>query len=521
MLKNFLVVLTLLFGLDGFAMPQTMSDGFIIKYKNKNSMLNSFQKDFFQPLTNFNKTFSHKDDVRIIRGMNMLVVKEYPRQVPKEDIEYIEPNFIYHISATPNDTRFSEQWGLKKIEAEKAWDISVGNKDAVVAVIDTGVNYSHPELKDNIWVNEKELNGTAGVDDDSNGFIDDIHGYDFANKDADPMDDHGHGSHCSGIIGAAQDGQGTVGINWHTRIMALKFLKADGSGSLEDAILAIKYGADNGAKVLSNSWGGGGYSQAMFDVIKYAQDKGVLFVAAAGNEYTDQKGYPASYALPSVISVAASTEEDTKAKFSNYGTPHVHIAAPGAKILSTITGSDYASWDGTSMACPHVAGAAMLLLAHEPNLSYSEIKERILATSDFLPNWEDVVLSGGRLNIYNMLMNIRPERPQPPKEDGWVKVEVSLSTAHPYKNNENAMYTIPVPADAKFLRIHFSKFNTERNFDILTIKGKKLLKISGDLGKYTTEAINVLNLQELSLNFKTDASKPGYGFDMDYLEYQQ
>lgn len=520
MLKNFLVILTLLFGLDGFAMPQTLSDGFIIKYKNKNAMLNSFQKDFFQPLTGLNKTFSHKDDVRIIKGMNMLVVKEYPKQFSRVDIEYIEPNFIYHISAIPNDTRFSEQWGHTKIEAEKAWDISVGNKDAIVAVIDTGVNYNHPELKDNSWVNEKELNGVAGVDDDSNGFIDDIHGYDFANKDADPMDDHGHGSHCSGIIGAAQDGNGIVGINWQTRIMALKFLKADGSGSLEDAILAIKYGADNGAKVLSNSWGGGGYSQAMFDVIKYAQDKGVLFVAAAGNEGTDQKGYPASYSLANVISVAASTPEDTKAKFSNYGTPHTHIAAPGTKILSTITGAEYAAWDGTSMACPHVAGAAMLLLAHEPNLAYTDIKERILGTSDYLPNWEDVTLTGGRLNLYNMLMNIRPERPAKPDSNSWIKKEVSISSEHPYKNKENAVFTLEIPEEAKFLRIHFSKFKTESNFDMLTVKGKKVLKLSGELNTFTSDFFGVFGMTSILLEFKTDTSQVLYGFDIDYIEYQ-
>jgi subtilisin family serine protease len=211
-----------------------------------------------------------------------------------EAVALAEPNFIYRINRTPNDPELGKLWGLINsgqkdsnkavgvpgvdIGAEKAWDIQTGNQELVVAVIDTGVDYNHKDLKGNVWTNDAELNGKQGVDDDQNGFVDDIHGYDFANRDGDPMDDHGHGSHCSGTIGAkGDDNAGIVGVAWNVRIMGVKFLSKDGSGSLEDAVESIKYATKMGAKIMSNSWGGGGYSDILKDAIQEASDKGVVF----------------------------------------------------------------------------------------------------------------------------------------------------------------------------------------------------------------------------------------------------
>lgn len=235
------------------------------------------------------------------------------------DVQYAEPNYLYKTMATPNDPKFGQLWGMQKIQAPAAWNTkSKGNK-VIVAVIDTGVNYKHEDLKGNVWVNEAEANGTAGVDDDGNGYIDDIHGMNGINNSGDPLDDQSHGSHCSGTIaGVGNNGVGVTGVCWEAQVMGCKFLSASGSGSSSDAIKCINYAVENGAKVLSNSWGGGGFSIGLYDAIKNARDKGVLFVAACGNSYSGQLSLPAGYCqeqnyngktypgLSNVLAVAAS-----------------------------------------------------------------------------------------------------------------------------------------------------------------------------------------------------------------------
>lgn len=324
------------------------------------------------------------------------------------NIIYAEPNYEVDVLATPNDTDFSELWGLSNqgqtggtigadINAGAAWDISTGSKDVVVAVIDTGIEYTHPDLAANIWVNADEISGN-GIDDDNNGYIDDIHGYDFFNNDSDPIDDNFHGTHCAGTIGAVgNNNQGVVGVNWNVQLMAVKFLGASGSGSVSAAISAIAYATDNGADVLSNSWGGGGYSQALQDVITAATEAGVLFVAAAGNAGTDNLVYPA--ALQHVLAVSATDHKDVKATFSSYGA-FVDIGAPGVSIHSTKLNGSYGPASGTSMATPHVAGAAAMLLSIDPTLGPIELEAILETSAEDLgdPGW-DTHFGSGRLEL--------------------------------------------------------------------------------------------------------------------------
>lgn len=322
------------------------------------------------------------------------------------NVVYAEPNYIYRRFVEPNDPQFSQLYGMTITDSPAAWDIQTGDRAIIVGVIDTGVDLDHEDLEDNIWTNTAEIPNN-NTDDDGNGFVDDVRGWDFANNDNNPDDDNDHGSHVSGTIGAVgNNGVGVVGVNWQVSIMPLKFLGGDGSGSLDDALGCIIYGVNNGAKVLSNSWGGGGFSQSLEDAIQFANDNGVLFVAAAGNASQDNDNfpsYPASYEVPNVISVAASTSSDNLASFSNTGRNTVHLAAPGQDIRSTTRGNTYSTFSGTSMSTPHVSGAAALIWAQFPGLSMAQIKTRILGGVDRVASFSDATSTGGRLNVNNSL----------------------------------------------------------------------------------------------------------------------
>ena len=255
------------------------------------------------------------------------------------------------------------------IDALEAWQVSQGSSNVVVGVLDSGVDYTHPDLASQMWVNPGEDCAgcrSNGLDDDANGYVDDWRGWDFAGNDNDPMDDNGHGTHVAGTIGARQDSQGVVGVSWRVRLMPLKFIGANGEGTAADAVRAVLYAAANGAQITNNSYGGDGFSQAMLDAIQTSDAAGSLFVAAAGNDFSNNDEapvYPADYDVPNVLTVAASDHFDRKAWFSNYGAASVDLAAPGFGIYSTWPGGGYRSSDGTSMAAPHVAGAAALAKA--------------------------------------------------------------------------------------------------------------------------------------------------------------
>jgi hypothetical protein len=325
----------------------------------------------------------------------------------------------------PNDPSFGSLWGLRNtgqsggtsgadIDAARAWDWSTGDAtgSVVVAVIDTGVDYTHPDLAPNMFRNEVDCD-SDNQDDDGNGFVNDCYGYDFVNNDGDPKDDHDHGTHTAGTIGGVgMNALGVVGVNWQVKIMACKFLNAGGSGSTDGAIACLDYIArhrDRGVNVVAtnNSWGGGGFSQALLDAIEAHRGRGILFVAAAGNAASDNdlgEFYPASYRAANVISVAATTRTDGLASFSNWGRRSVHLGAPGHEILSTTRNNGYSTFSGTSMATPHVAGVAALVKAEYPAAGWAAIRNRILAGGDGIGSMEGATLTGRRLNAYGALM---------------------------------------------------------------------------------------------------------------------
>ncbi|MDQ8209500.1 S8 family serine peptidase [Coraliomargarita sp. SDUM461003] len=332
-------------------------------------------------------------------------------------VTYAEPDFTVHSFALTNDPYFGTQWNLNNIgqvsgvldadiDAFEAWDIETGDSSLVVGIIDTGVNLQHVDLVDNLWVNTDEIPDN-GIDDDSNGYIDDVYGWDFHNGDNDPTDDNGHGTHCAGIVGAVgNNGIGVSGVAQDVSLMALKFLSNQAGGNLSDAVPALYYATDNGAFVTSNSWGGGGYSQAMSEAIEYARQADSIFVAAAGNEAQDTDAlpvYPACYPQDNIVSVAATDRYDELAYYTNTGALTVDIAAPGTGIYSTDNGGAYnqnfSLRSGTSMAAPQVAGAAVLLKASDPSLSAAEMIDRMMVTADLKPALIGKVASSGRLNV--------------------------------------------------------------------------------------------------------------------------
>jgi alpha-tubulin suppressor-like RCC1 family protein len=356
----------------------------------------------------------HLHHVRLKKGMTLEEAVQLYQADPT--VLYAEPNFLYQVQVTPNDPNYSRLWGLSKINAAGAWNATTGSSDAVVAIIDTGIDFTHPDLQANLWLNPADHSG-SGRDDDGNGYINDAHGVNTITGSGNPMDDNGHGTHVAGTIGASgNNGLGVVGVNWSTRIMACKFLDASGSGSASDAIDCLSYVKAMKARgvnivATNNSWSGGGFSQALYDAINAQPD--ILFVAAAGNSGLDSDAnpvYPAGYKLPNVISVAATDNYDNRATFSNYGQSSVQVAAPGVDILSTLPAANawgitggYGSLSGTSMATPHVTGLAALLKAQDPSRSTRQIKNLILSGGDDLAALAGHSVTGKRINAFGSL----------------------------------------------------------------------------------------------------------------------
>ncbi|MHC4179503.1 MAG: S8 family serine peptidase, partial [Planctomycetota bacterium] len=367
----------------------------------------------------------------LVNGLRRI---ELPEQVSVEaalqayranpNVIYAEPDYRVRITATPTDPLYSELWGLNNIgqsggtpdadiDAPEAWDVSTGSGNTVVAVIDTGVDYTHEDLSQNMWINGGEFDGLPGVDDDGNGYVDDIYGYDFANHDGDPMDDHGHGTHVAGTVGAVGDnGIGVAGVNWNVRIMAVKFLEADGTGTTSAAVEAINYAVSQGATISNNSWGGNEpFSQALYDAIAAAGDADHVFVAGAGNglfgiiplNNDDIPFYPASYNLDNILAVAATDHNNQLAGFSNYGATSVDLAAPGVDILSTTPNNSYGTMSGTSMATPHVAGVVALVRDLYPDLTYTEVIDSVLGSVVPNPVLAGKTVTGGELNAADAL----------------------------------------------------------------------------------------------------------------------
>ena len=351
-------------------------------------------------------------------------------------VAYVEPNYRVHLDdptpaasaplvagtskrppeVLPNDLD-SRLWGIRNtgqdggkagvdVGAAQAWATTTGapnGQGPLVCVIDTGLDYGHPDLAANVWTNPKEIAGD-GIDNDGNGIVDDVHGANLAAHNGDPFDDHGHGTHCAGTIGAVgNNGTGVVGVQWNATVASAKFLDANGSGTYADAIQAVMYAASIGARITSNSWGGGAYSQALYDAFKSSP---ALHICAAGNDGSNtdvSPTYPGAFNLDNVVSVAAIDRTGQLADFSNYGAASVDLAAPGVDVYSTRPGGAYQTLSGTSMATPHVTGVAGLILSKFPDLTNEQIKARLLNTVVKEDELAGKVASGGRVNAANAL----------------------------------------------------------------------------------------------------------------------
>ena len=409
----------------------------LVKYKEPGLSVNN--KAHFSAGAYVVKSFTEPniDVVEVAKGISIkAAIKSYEKN---PNVEYVEPDYELKAFFTPppflppetpkppvggKDPNFNEQWGLSNsgqkqgkvdadINAPEAWkELTDNQEETVIAVIDTGININHDDLKHKLWVNTEEIPNN-GIDDDNNGVIDDIYGFNAANDNGDPNDDHGHGSHCSGIIAAeSENAFGGKGVSPNTKIIGCKFLDSSGSGSTSDAIECMYYVLDltkrekNPVKVLatSNSWGGSENSQALRDAIKAHEEAGILFIAAASNDYSDNDAvatYPADYDVSNVISVAASNRFDAKSDFSNYGSHTVHVAAPGEEIFSTVLDNKYDTWDGTSMATPFVSGLAALIKMKYPEYDYKKIKNLIISSGTPLDSMKDLTISGRRIRAFD------------------------------------------------------------------------------------------------------------------------
>lgn len=354
------------------------------------------------------------------------------------NIEIIEPNYkCSTTSIPPNDYHFEDLWGLNNIgqtngtldadiDAIEAWGIKKESPNVKIAIIDSGVDWSHPDLVNNIWQNlgedadgdgrVLEWNGSKwvfdpddinNIDDDNNGYIDDFVGWDFVDNDNDPSDELQHGTLIAGIIGAEGDnGIGITGVTWDVQMAVLRFIDANNQGDVAHAIQAIEYAVANDMPISNNSWGNLPYSEMLAATIQAAANQNHLFIAAAGNHGQSNEltpNYPSAYSFDNIISVAATDRDDQLTRFSNYGATTVDLAAPGKDIFSSLPNNHYGKRNGTSVAAPFVAGACALLLEMSPTASYLDLKNSILNTVDLLPNLNGKTLSGGRLNLNQVL----------------------------------------------------------------------------------------------------------------------
>lgn len=388
-------------------------DEVLIKFKKIDNPenLKQLQKQFsFEvqdtfPLTQIQLVKFHTD-------INMKELIQKLNKIP--NIEYAEPNYIVYPAASSNDSYYNYLWGLKNIgqniqgsvgipnidiNVEKAWTKTEGSPNITIGIIDTGIDINHPDLKNSIWKNPGEIPGD-GIDNDKNGYIDDIYGWDFVNNNNSVYDGTGdsHGTHVAGTIAAAKNNTiGVAGVAPKVKVMSLKFLGNNG-GTISNAIKAIEYAKNKGVKITNNSWGGGGFSQTLYSAI---QQSNSLFIAAAGNNgnNTDQTPmYPAAYNLSNILSVASITNKGSLSSFSNYGKTSVDVAAPGTDILSTLPNNSYGFYSGTSMATPHVSGVAALIQSAYPSYSPIEIKNKIMNNTSPLSTLTNKVLTGGLIN---------------------------------------------------------------------------------------------------------------------------
>lgn len=454
---------------------------------------------------------------------------------------FAEPNYRLWADQLPDDPELASQWAIRNtggrdagnqrgiagidIGAEAAWKMHTGSRSVVVAVIDTGVDFSHPDLKAQAWVNTAEKYGEPGVDDDGNGYVDDVNGFNFVAGTGDVSDDVEHGTHCAGIIGASgNNGIGVVGVNWKVSLMAVKFLGKKGSGSTAGAIKSVDYARTNGAMIMNNSWSGGARSELLATAIEDAEKAGILFVASAGNNAVDNdmtETYPSNYDFENVIAVAAADNRGALADFSNYGEKNVDVAAPGVNIVSTLPGNRYGAMSGTSMAGPYVAGIAALMLAQQPNLTYRELKRRLIASSRPLYDLDGKVASAGMVDAGLALAgkSVSSSRLKNPSDFAKTKA-MAVSSPHPFGNLAKYTKTIRIPG-AKQIALRFQTIDTERNYDRIWFfngQGESLGGVSGTKPRGWFSP--VADGDSITILMNSDITLESYGFDIDAAAYE-
>lgn len=393
------------------------SDRILVKPK-AGLELNTLSAFHRQHGTRLLRTFSDLEQVQVIEIQSGNSVPEIIAAYLKSGlVEYAEPDIWCHADLVPQDPKFLDGtlWHLKNIglngadiDATAGWNIQNTATNVIVAIIDSGIRYTHEDLASNLWVNPNEIAGN-GLDDDHDGFVDDLYGINAVLNNGDPDDDFGHGTHVAGIIGAVGNNQkGVVGVAWRVQLMACKFLDNTGNGSISDAIVCFDYARSKGASIINASWGADAYSSTLRLAIQRTRDAGIVVVTAAGNEGTNNDvvpSYPGNYDVDNLVSVAATTSSDTLASFSNYGATTVDLAAPGSFIYSTWNSADndYAYSSGTSMAAPCVAGVFALVRARFSNYTYQQLISRVLTNTDLLPALAGKCITGGRVNLRKAL----------------------------------------------------------------------------------------------------------------------
>lgn len=359
---------------------------------------------------------------------------------------YAEPDFAFERQVLPNDTSYGSLWGMTNIQAPQAWDSTTGSSDVIVAVVDSGIDYTHPDLANNIWTNPGEV-ANNGVDDDGNGFVDDFYGWDWWSNDKDPRDENGHGTHVAGTIGAVgNNNRGVTGVNWNVKLMALKIGGSGSSVSTSAAVSALNYVRNMrnrgvNVKVANHSWGGPGFSSSLESAIV---NSGVVNVAASGNDGLNNDTnphYPSSFDLTNLISVANINSANQLNGSSNYGLTSVDLGAPGTSILSTTPGNTYSFFTGTSMASPHVAGAAALLYAADPTASIAAVRDALLNSTTPTSSLSGKTVTGGRLNVFNALNYLTSLPGSPTAPVLTTATDSGPSTSDGVTNMSNVIFT--------------------------------------------------------------------------------
>lgn len=412
--------IALLFGNLAGASTESQSDGYLLEIKNTDSktIQDLVKQGQMEILKLSFGTYGYIPETKI----SALNFSTFSALGSENAIISVEPNVVYTPleADVPTDKYWKAQWGFNNtgknnwvagpqgedIHALDAWKITKGSSNIIIAVIDSGAKIDHPDLQENIYTNQAELNGTEGVDDDGNGYVDDVHGWDFAYNDPNPDDEIGHGTHVAGLIGASHNTIGIAGMMAHVQIMPLKFLTKERKGDTKHAVMAIDYAIKMGAKIINNSWGSEGQSEFLQKAIQAANEKGIIFVASAGNSKNDNEikpVFPSSYKIPNIISVGATNGFGDKASFSNWGKSIVNVFAPGALIVSLTPDDKNTYKSGTSMSAPIVTGALGLLLSENPGMDVQTAKTRLMETSDNKEKFSELGVSG-RLNVHRLLI---------------------------------------------------------------------------------------------------------------------